>query len=137
MPKADRISAGAVQLLKEPQIAQLATVMADGSPQVTPVWVDVEDDGTHILINTAEGRLKTRNSGREPRVAVSVVDKANPYRYAIVRGRVVERRQEGAREHIDTMAQKYLGEQTYPWYGGEQRVILRIRPEHVLEQGVE
>ena len=137
MPKADKLSPGAVQLLQEKQIAQLATVMPDGSPQVTPVWVDVEPDGSHVLINTADGRLKTTNVTRNPKVAVSVVDSQNPWRLVIVRGTVVEQRHEGADEHIDTMAKKYLGQATYPFRTPtEQRVILRIKPHHVLEQNV-
>ena len=137
MPKADKLSPGAVKLLQEKQLAQLATTMKDGSPQVTPVWVDVEPDGGHVLINTAEGRVKTRNVERDPRVAISVVDAQNPYRLAVVRGRIVERRHEGANQHIDKMAQKYLDQETYPWRKPEeQRVILRVKPEHVIEQGV-
>ena len=136
MPKAETLSPGAVTLLQEKQIAQLATTMKDGSPQVTPVWVDVEPDGSYVLVNTAEGRVKSRNTERDPRVAVSVVDAQNPYRLAVVRGRIVERRHEGADQHIDKLAQKYLDQQTYPWRNPqEQRVILRIRPEHVIEQG--
>ena len=136
MPKANSLSPGAVKLLQEKQIAQLATTMKDGSPQVTPVWVDVEPDGSHVLINTAEGRVKSRNTERDPRVAISVVDSQNPYRLAVVRGRIVERWHEGADQHIDKLAQKYLGQQSYPWRNPqEQRVILRIKPEHVIEQG--
>lgn len=138
MPKADKLSHGAVKLIQEPQLAHFVTLMADGSPQTTPVWVDVEPDGSHILINTADGRLKTENLERDPRVAVSVVDRANDWRYALVRGTVVERRHEGADAHIDKMAKKYLGQDTYPFRNAaEQRVILRIKPDHVLEQGVE
>ena len=137
MPRADTLSPGAVKLLQEKQIAQLATVMRDGSPQVTPVWIDVEPDGSHILINSAEGRIKTRNAARDPRVAVSVVDAQNPFRYAIVRGRIVERTHAGADAHIDALAKKYLGRDSYPNRNpSEQRVILRIKPEHVLERGV-
>jgi PPOX class probable F420-dependent enzyme len=137
MSKADKLSTGAVKLLQEKQIAQIATTMKDGSPQVTPVWVDVEDDGSHVLINTAEGRVKTRNAARDPRVAISVVDAQNPYRFAIVRGRIVERRHEGADAHIDALAKKYLGADRYPCRNpSEQRVILWIKPEQVLEQGV-
>lgn len=137
MPKADKLSQGGVQLLREPQLAQLATVMEDGSPQVTPVWVDVEDDGSHVLINTADSRVKTRNVERNPQVAVSVVDSGNAWRYAIVRGEVVERLHEGAEEHIDKLAKKYLGQDKYPYHDpSELRVILRIKPHHVLEQGV-
>lgn len=138
MPKSDKLSSGGVKLLQEPQLAQFATVMADGAPQITPVWVDVEADGSHILINTAEGRLKTKNTSRNPDVAVSVVDSQNPWRYAVVRGKVVEQVHEGADDHIDRMAQKYLGQEKYPFRRpDETRVILRIKPHHVLEQGVE
>ena len=137
MPAADKLSPGAVKLLQEKQIAQLATTMRDGSPQITPVWVDVEPDGSHVLINSAEGRVKMRNVERDPRVAVSVVDAQNPYRFAIVRGTVVKRRHEGADEHIDALAKKYLGQERYPMRRpDEQRVILRIKPRQVLEQGV-
>jgi PPOX class probable F420-dependent enzyme len=138
MPAADRLSPGGVKLLQEPQLAHFVTLMADGSPQVTPVWVDVEPDGTHVLVNTAEGRVKTNNVERDGRVALSVVDAQNPWRYALVRGTIVERRHEGAREHIDKMAKKYLGKDEYPFAReGEQRVILRIKPHHVIELGVE
>jgi PPOX class probable F420-dependent enzyme len=137
MPKADRLSPGAVKLLREKQIANLATTMPDGSPQVTPVWVDVEPDGSHVLINTADGRVKTRNAERDPRVVVSVVDSNDFFRYAIVKGTIVERRHEGANEHIDAMAKKYIGQDKYPWHQpGQTRVILRIKPEQVMERGV-
>src|SRR3954468_12087686 len=100
MPKADRISEGGGKLLQEPQLAHFVTLMADGSPQVTPVWVDVEPDGSAILINTAEGRVKTQNVERDNRVAVSVADSANAWRYVLARGTIVERRHEGADAHI-------------------------------------
>ena len=137
MPKADRLSSEAVSFLQEKQIAQIATIMADGSPQVTPVWVDVEPDGSYVLINTADGRLKTRNAARNPKVAVSVVDGQNPFRYVIVRGTIEELRHEGAAAHIDFLAKKYTGRDQYSYRGGfEQRVILRIKPHHILERGV-
>ena len=137
MPKADALSAGGVKLLQEPQLAHFVTLMEDGSPQPTPVWVDVEDDGGYVLINTAKGRLKTGNIDRNPNVAVSVVDKANDWRYVIVRGTVEEQREEGADAHIDKMAKKYINQDVYPYHNPkEQRVILRIKPHHVLEQGV-
>jgi PPOX class probable F420-dependent enzyme len=137
MPKADKLSPGGVALLQEPQLAHLTTLMPDGSPQTTPVWVDVEPDGGHVLINTAEGRLKTGNLDRDPRVAVSVVDKSNDWRYVTLRGSVAEERHEGADEHIDRMAKKYLGQDKYPFRNPEeQRVILRIKPNHVMEEGV-
>jgi len=138
MPAADKLSSGAVKLLQEPQLAHLVTLMADGSPQVTPVWVDVEPDGGHVLVNTADGRVKTNNVERDGRVALSVVDAQNAWRYALVRGTIVERRHEGAADHIDKLAKKYLGKDTYPYHReGEQRVILRIKPHHVIELGVE
>jgi PPOX class probable F420-dependent enzyme len=138
MPKADRISAGGVKLLQEPQLAHFATIMSDGSPQVTPVWVDVEPDGSAILINSAEGRVKTNNVERDNRVAVSVTDVANPWRYVLARGTIVERRHQGADDHIDRLAKKYLGKDTYPFRReGEQRVTLVIKPHHVVELGTE
>ena len=137
MPKTDRISAGGVTLLQEPQLAHFVTMMADGSPQITPVWVDVEPDGSHILVNTAEGRVKTRNVDRDDRVAISVVDKNDPFRYVLVRGTIVERTHEGADALIDALAKKYLGLDLYPnRQPGEQRVTLRIKPHHVLERGI-
>ncbi|GIW16102.1 MAG: PPOX class F420-dependent enzyme [Tepidiforma sp.] len=121
-------------LFEKPNFGHLATLMPDGSPQVTPVWVDI--DGDTILINTAEGRVKTRNLDRDGRVAISVADQQNPYRYIQVRGRVVARTHEGADAHIDRLAKKYLGQDRYPFrQPGEQRVIFRIQPEHVQVSG--
>jgi len=136
MPRTDRISAGGVKLLQEPQLAHFVTLMADGSPQTTPVWVDVEPDGSAILINTADGRVKTQNVERDNRVAVSVADSGNAWRYVLARGTIVERRHEGADAHIDRLAKKYLGKDTYPFRReGEQRVTLVIKPHHVIETG--
>jgi PPOX class probable F420-dependent enzyme len=121
-------------LFEKPNFGHLATLMPDGSPQVTPVWVDIEGDT--ILFNTAEGRVKTRNLDRDGRVAISVADQQNPYRYIQVRGRVVSRTREGADAHIDKLAKKYLGQDRYPFrQPGEQRVIYRIQPEHVQVNG--
>ena len=137
MPKASTLSPQAVKLLQEPQLAHFITLMPDGTPQPTPVWIDVEEDGGHILINTADTRVKTQNIDRDPRVAVSVADKANDFRYVLVRGTVVERRFEGADAHIDKLAKKYLGADRYPNHTDqERRVILRIKPDHVIERGV-
>lgn len=123
-------------LLREPNFAHLATLMPDGSPQVTPVWVDF--DGTHVLVNTAEGRQKPRNVRRDPRVALSVHKQDMPYVWAAIRGRVVELTHEGADEHIDALAQKYLGRERYPFRApGERRVILKIQPERVTVSGRE
>ncbi|KAB8142621.1 PPOX class F420-dependent oxidoreductase [Chloroflexia bacterium SDU3-3] len=133
MPKADHLSAAAVQLLKEPQIAHFVTLMQDGSPQSTPVWVDVADDGSAVLVNTATtGRQKLANVERNPEVAVSVVDAHNPMRWVSVRGRVAELRTEGAGAHIDALAKKYTGADSYG-PGNDSRVILIIRPHHVVE----
>jgi PPOX class probable F420-dependent enzyme len=138
MPKTDRISAGGIKLLQEPQLAHFVTLMTDGSPQTTPVWVDIEPDGSAVLINTAEGRVKTRNVERDNRVAVSVADAANAWRFVLVRGTIVERRHEGADDHIDRLAFKYLGKEKYPFRReGEQRVTLVIKPHHVIEMGTD
>lgn len=118
------------KLFLEPNFAHLATLMPDGSPQATPVWVDLEDG--RILVNTAEGRAKPRNVRRDPRVAISIAKQDNPYTSASVRGRVVEMRHEGADQLIDKLAKKYIGQDRYPWRRpGEQRVIMVIEPEHV------
>lgn len=131
---AAELPAGLVKLLSEPNFAFLATLMPDGSPQVTPVWIDT--DGSHILINTAEGRQKTRNVRRDPRVALAVTDRANPYTWAAVRGRVVALTHEGADAHIDALAKKYLGQERYPFRRpGERRVILTIAPDAVSGPG--
>jgi PPOX class probable F420-dependent enzyme len=118
------------ELLEAPNIAHLTTLMPDGSPQVTPVWVDY--DGRYVLVNTAEGRQKPRNMRRDPRVALSLTDRENPYVWAMIRGRVVELTHEGADDHIDRLAKKYLGEDRYPFrQAGEQRVIVKIEPLRV------
>ena len=114
--------------------AQLATLNADGSPQVTPVWVDF--DGTHVIVNTARGRVKDRNLQREPRVALAIQDPENPYRYLSIRGRVAEMTESGADAHIDRMAKKYMGKDVYPGRTpGEKRVIVKITPEKVHTMG--
>ncbi len=121
---------GVKKLFREPNFAHLATLMPDGSPQVSPVWVDVEGD--RILVNTAEGRAKPRNVRRDPRVAISIHKQDDPYSSAFIRGRVVEITHEGADEMIDKLAKKYLGQDRYPYrQPGEQRLILVIEPEHV------
>ncbi len=101
-----------MDLFEKKAFAQLATLMPGGSPQVSPVWVDYVDD--HILVNSARGRVKDRNMTRDPRVALSILDPDNAYRKLLVRGRVVEITTEGADAHIDKMAKKYLGVESYP-----------------------
>ncbi|MCK6563331.1 MAG: PPOX class F420-dependent oxidoreductase [Dehalococcoidia bacterium] len=114
--------------------AHLATLMPGGSPQVTPVWVDLEGD--LVVFNTAEGRQKLRNLDRDRRVAISVLDHENPYRYLQVRGVVVEKTTAGADEHIDRLAKKYMGVDRYPYRNpAERRVIYKVRPLHVQTMG--
>jgi len=133
---AGQMSEGVKKLFEEANFGHLATVMPDGSPQVTPVWVDF--DGRHILVNTAEGRQKPRNIRRDPRVAIDVTRQGSEYAFAQVRGRVVEITSEGAEEHIDRLAKKYLGRDTYPFrQPGEERIILKIAPEHVSSMMVD
>ena len=125
---------GLLDLLRRPSPCFLATLMPDGSPQMTQTWVDT--DGTHVLINTVDGHQKVRNVRRDPRVAVSVTDPENPSRYFAVRGRVVDMTTDGAAEHIEELAQRYLGG-PYPWFGGRDqvRVLLRIAPDRIHAMG--
>jgi PPOX class probable F420-dependent enzyme len=119
-----------LDLFKKKAFAHLATLMPDGQPQSTPVWVDF--DGRHVVINTAEGRQKDKNLQRDGRVALSITDPDNPYRYLEVRGRVAERTRNGADQHIDAMAKKYLDKDKYPFrQPGEVRVIYKVEPKHV------
>jgi len=119
------------RLLGAPQFAVLATVMSDGSPQASTVWVDT--DGDDVLVNTAEGRVKPANVRRDPRVALTVWDRDDPYRQVIIRGRVSELTRDGAEDHIDELSRRYTGRFPYPWRSeGEARVILRIHPETVI-----
>ncbi len=121
-------------LFKKKAFGSLATLMPDGSPQVTPVWCDF--DGTHIVVNSAKGRLKDRNIRRDPRVALTLIDPDNAYRYLEVRGRVVEITEQGGDAHIDKMAQKYLGQATYPWRNPkETRVLYKIEPQATSSMG--
>jgi PPOX class probable F420-dependent enzyme len=121
-------------LTKKKAFANVATVMPDGQPQVTPVWVDAE--GNRIVINSAKGRRKDRNMRRDAHVAVSIMDPDDPYRHLAVRGKVVEVTEQGADAHIDALAKKYLGLDRYPnRKPGEVRVIYKIEPEHVATMG--
>ena len=117
-------------LFEKKAFAHLATIGPDGAPQVTPVWVDY--DGRHVRFNTAKGRVKVRNLARNPKVALSIQDPDNPYRYVQVRGRVVEATEQGADAHIDALAKKYLGKDKYPFrQPGEVRVLYKVLPERV------
>lgn len=122
-------------LFEEETFAHLGTVMPDGVPQITPVWVD--HDGDDVLVNTARGRQKERNLSRDPRVGVCVLDPDDPYRYVSIRGRVTEITEDGAAQHIDKLARRYMDVSEYPHHGEERgpRVIIRIRPEWVYTSG--
>ena len=120
------LSEDLLALLRKPLLAHVATVMPDGTPQSTPVWVDT--DGENVLFNTAKGRVKHRNMLRNPAVALSFVDDENPYRMFEIRG-TVELVEDGADGHIDFLAKKYLNEDKYPFrQPGEERIIVRLRP---------
>jgi PPOX class probable F420-dependent enzyme len=121
-------------LTTKPAFAHLATVNVDGSPQVTPVWIDY--DGTNVIVNTARGRVKAKNVAREPRVALSITDPENPYRYLGIRGRVVEITENDGDAHIDKMAKKYLGKDSYPFRTpGEVRLVVKIAADKVHTNG--
>lgn len=121
-------------LIAKKAFAHLATLMSDGSPQVTPVWFDSE--GSYIRINTAKRRVKDKNMRRDRRVALSIQDPDNPYRYLAVQGKVVEITEAGADDHIDALAKKYLDKDKYPFrQPGEVRVIYKIQPEKASTMG--
>ncbi len=116
-----------LDLFEKKEFGSLATVMPDGSPQVTPVWCDF--DGEFVWVNSAKGRLKDRNIRRDPRVAITLIDPDNPYRYLEIRGRVVDITEQGGDAHIDKMAKKYLGADSYPYRNAKEvRVIYKIEP---------
>lgn len=134
-----QIPAEALDLLHQPVLAHLATLMPDGTPQVTPIWVDF--DGTYLLVNTLKGRQKALNMTKRPRIALDIADPANHWRWLAVRGQVLEITEEGADEHIDMMARKYLDEDeanehiaTVLHRPGDVRVICKIQPDLVNYQ---
>ena len=121
-------------LLQGKNFASLATTMVDGAPQVSIVWIDV--DGDTILVNTAEGRTKTENMRRDPRVAICMFDSGDPYRQLMVRGHVTDFLHDGADAHIDALAKKYTGADVYGDHrADQQRVIVRIAVEAVARMG--
>jgi PPOX class probable F420-dependent enzyme len=123
-----------VDLFQKKTFASLGTLMPDGQPQVTPVWVDF--DGKHVIVNSAKGRVKDRNMRRDPRVSMVLIDPDNPYRHLQVQGRVVEITEDGADQHIDKMAKKYLGKDKYPFrQPGEVRVLYKIEPDRTSAMG--
>jgi|SRR5215467_1669280 PPOX class probable F420-dependent enzyme len=126
----NQITEPVAKLLLDKNFAFISTLMSDGSPQVTPTWIDIEDGV--ILYNTAEGRIKHKNISRDPRVAVSVIDHNNPYNMVSIQGIAIEQTNEGADEHIDKLAKKYLGVDKYPMRSpNEKRIIVKIKPEKI------
>ena len=120
-------------LLQKKAFAQLATLMPDGTPQVTPVWF--EYDGKNILINSAKGRTKDKNMRRDPRVGLDIIDPENPYRHLSLRGKVTEIQEQGADQHIDHLAVKYTGAAYSKRQPGEVRVIYKIEPQGSYAMG--
>jgi len=120
------------KLLEGRNFAFVSSLNRDGSPHVTPTWVDT--DGKYVLINTLMGSQKQKNTSRDARVAVAVTDQTNPYNFTVIRGRVVEQIEgQAAEDHIDRLAKKYLGADKYPHrQPGQQRVMLRITPERIF-----
>jgi PPOX class probable F420-dependent enzyme len=123
-------------LFERETFANFATLMPDGTPQVTPVWIDRDEDG-YLLVNTARGRQKERNVERDSEVGLCILDPDDPYRYLSVRGEVIEVTEDGAVEHIDRLARRYMGVEEYPHHGEESgpRVLVRIRPDRVVASG--
>ncbi|HEV7529304.1 MAG TPA: PPOX class F420-dependent oxidoreductase [Solirubrobacteraceae bacterium] len=129
-----KIEGRAEELLRAKNFCHVATLRTDGSVHGVPVWVDVQD-GLPTL-NTAEGRAWPRNLQRDPRVTLTVQNMENPYEYVEIRGTEAERTHDGADEHIDALAKKYMDADTYPLrQPGEQRLIIRVAPEHVRVYG--
>ena len=131
-----------IKFFRGKNFAFLGTVNKDGSPQVTPTWIDIvekerkkegEDHEQIILINTAKDRIKQKNVSRDPRISISIVDEDNPYSMITVKGRVIEQRTKGADEHIDKLAKRYLNADKYPAHSPDvKRIILKIKPEKVF-----
>jgi PPOX class probable F420-dependent enzyme len=129
----DKLSDKARKLIARPVLATLATVAADGAPQVTPLWIEL--DGDDLVVNTAQGRAKARNIERDQRVAVCVIDPDDPYNVVVVRGTVVEVTTEGADAGIDRLAKKYMDVDEYPMrQPGEVRISVRIRTDRIVMQ---
>jgi PPOX class probable F420-dependent enzyme len=119
-------------LFDRPTFAHVATVMPDGTPHVTPVWIDYDPDENYVLVNTERGRQKERNISRNPRVGVSMTDPDDPYRALSILGEVAEVTTEGAREHIDELARRYTDADEYQNPIETERVLVCIRPERVM-----
>ena len=123
------LSDKAIKFIEAKNFGYLATVMSDGSPQVSPVWIDHEGNEL-ILVNTAIGRLKQRNAKRNPKVAIAIADAVNQYDMITIRGSVVEQTTKDADEHIDKLAKKYLGKDKFRYRSPmEKRIVLKIKPD--------
>jgi PPOX class probable F420-dependent enzyme len=121
-------------ILEKKAFAHVATVGPDGRPQNNPVWFDW--DGSHLRFSQTKTRQKLKNLGREPRVAVSILDPDNPYRYLEIRGRVVDVEDDASNAFIDRMAKKYIDQDQYPWHRpGDHRVVVKVEPEHTTQMG--
>ena len=120
-----------IKLFEEPNLVFIATVMKDGSPQLSPVWADFKDE--HVLVNTAEGRIKHKNVLRDPRVAISVVNHNNPLDMTTIRGKVIDIIPDYEYKHANKLTKKYMGKEKYPFkQPGEKRIIFKILPEKVF-----
>ena len=130
-----QITEPVAKLFQDKNFAFVSTLMKDGTPQITPTWIDIEENTKHnILIKTAEGRVKHTNLSRDPRLAISIINRDNPYEMVTIRGKVTEQiKLNAAEEHIDKLAKKYLGVDKYPCRSsGEKRVILKAKPEKIF-----
>jgi PPOX class probable F420-dependent enzyme len=122
-------------LFEKATFAHVTTMLPDGTPHTTPVWVDYDADADRLLVNTERERRKAKNAAADPTISVSMLDPDNPYRFLSVTGEVEAITTDGAREHIDELAGRYTGESEYPNPIQSERVILRIRPEKVFSGG--
>jgi len=122
------------ELLQGPNFVHVSTLRPDGTIHTVPIWVDVEND--EVVLNTAEGRTWPANLRRDKQATLTVQNLENPYEYVTITGHLTQDTSDGADEHIDKMAQKYLGQDTYPYrQPGEQRVIFKIAPDRVHRAG--
>jgi PPOX class probable F420-dependent enzyme len=129
-----RIEGRSEELLKAKNFCNVATLRPDGSVHGVPVWIDLKDG--RPALNTAEGRIWPNNLARDPRVTLTVPNQENSYEYVEIRGHVAERTRDGADQHIDALAKKYLGRDTYPYrQPGEERLVITVEPEHVRYYG--
>ena len=118
-------------LFLDKHVASVATINPDGSPQVTPMWIDYDKERNLILVNTAKGRKKARNMFQGAKVAINILDKTNPYRYIAIQGEVAQVTEDGAQEHINRLSERYFNRPEYPLYEGEIRIIVKIKPKYV------